>query len=273
MKHIIIAGLLLFGISEFSFSQVGKMQDDTLINYVDINKKKQGKWVKYYDSGKMRYKGFFVNDKPTGTFMFYHSNGKIKSVLNYDDKGFSTTEIYWKNGNKAAKGFYNAENVRIKTWKIYYEDGSLASIINYDLMGKADGEVIMYYPGTERKVLHCNYKNGTKHGHYAKYFKSGIAQEEGDYKNSRKVGHWKLYSPEGVLEEQGPYVDGRRHGDWLVYSDDKAVDTVNYNMGHPDNYDEKMQEWMSKEEWAKENQDKFKQPEDYMDNPIEFFRP
>lgn len=41
----------------------------------------------------------------------------------------------------------------------------------------------------------------------------------------------------------------------------------------PDNWDELMEEWRAKEEWAKENQNKFKQPEDYFDNPIEFFKP
>ncbi len=274
MKHFLIISIFLFAISENYFSQnVGKMQDDTLINYIDINKKKQGKWMKYYDNGKMRYKGFFVNDKPTGTFMFYHTNGKVKSVLNYDDNGFSTTEIYWKNGNNAAKGFYNEKKDRIKNWKIYSEDGSLASIINYNLSGKPDGEVIMYYPGTEQKVLHCNYKDGLKHGHYTKYFNSGLIQEDGEYKNNLKVGEWKLYSPEGIIEEQGNFVNGRRNGDWIVYTDDKGIDTVNYNMGQPDNFDEMMEEWREKEEWAKENQDKFKQPEDYLDNPFEFFKP
>jgi hypothetical protein len=42
-------------------------------------------------------------------------------------------------------------------------------------------------------------------------------------------------------------------------------------MDRPDNYDEMMLEWQQKQEWAKANQDQFKQPENYLDNPIEFF--
>lgn len=252
---------------------VGSMQNDTLINYIDINKNKQGKWIKYYDSGKIKYKGFFINDQPTGTFMFYHSNGKIKSVMNYDDKGYATTEIYWRTGKDAAKGQYNDKKDRIGEWKIYFEDGTLASVINYNDIGQASGEVMMYYPNTNRKVLHCHYKDGKKHGYYEKFFQSGLKQEEGPYKNNLKEGLWKLYTPEGVIEEQGMFVEGRRTGEWLVFTDDKGIDTVNYVMGRPDNYDELMDEWRKKEEWAKENQHLFKQPEDYLDNPFEFFKP
>ncbi len=274
MKHLIFTLVFFTGMISFSIAQnVGKMKNDTLINYIDINNKKQGKWVKHYDSGKIRYKGFFVNDKPTGTFMFYHSNGRVKSVLNYDDKGYSTTEIYWKSGNSAAKGSYDDTNTRIKTWHIYFEDGTLASVINYSVYGKPDGEVRMYYPGTNQKVLHCYYKNGKKHGTYKKFFPTGLTQEEGEYVDNLKEGIWKLYSPEGVLEEEGPFYHGRREGDWIVYTDAKGVDTINYQMGRAENYDEKMNEWREKEEWAKTHQNEFKQPEDYMDNPINFFRP
>ncbi len=268
---LIISSLLIF--FNNSFAQVGKKENDTLINYIDINKKKQGKWVKRYDNGKIKYKGFFINDKPQGTFTYYHANGKIKAILNYDENNFATTEMYWKNGNNAAKGFYNDLKKRIKTWKIYYEDGSLSAIINYNNNGKADGEVKMYYPGINKILLHCFYKNGKKDGHYIKYFKSGLIQEEGDYKDNKKIGNWKMYSPEGILEEEGPYVAGQKHGKWLIYSESEGVDTINYQNGRQDNYDEIMEEWRKKEEWARENQDKFKQPEDYLDNPIEFFKP
>ncbi len=273
MKKFFALALITFTISAFTFAQnVGQMQDDTLVNYMDINNKKQGKWIKYYDSGKIRYKGQFLNDIPTGTFMFYHSNGKIKSLMNYDDEGASTCEIFWKTGNNAAKGSYNVNRDRIKEWKIYFEDGTLASIINYNLLGEPDGNIKMYYPDTKQLVLDCNYKNGDKVGDYKKYFPTGIPQELGPYADNLKHGYWKFYSPEGVLEEEGSYINGKREGEWIRYTDDQGTDTVNFVMDRADNYDEQMQEWRDKQEWAKENQHLFKQPENYLDNPIEFFK-
>lgn len=272
MKYIITGILIIFSFTTI-YSQVGTVVDDTITNYIDINKKKQGKWVKYYDNGQMRYKGYFINDLPTGTFTFYHTNGKIKSLLTYDDKGFSKTELFWENGNNAAKGSYNPDKKRVGEWEIYFEDGTLASIINYDDKGEADGEVIMYYPSSEDKVLHCFYKKGLKHGMYTKYFQNGRIQEQGMYKNNLKEGIWKLYSPTGALEEEANYVNGIKSGQCIIYTAETGIDTVNYVNGRPDNYDEKMQEWFEKEEWAKENQHLFKKPEDYLDNPFEFFKP
>ncbi|MCF0207492.1 MAG: hypothetical protein HUK15_08695, partial [Bacteroidales bacterium] len=79
----ILALVMLAAFAMPSFAQlVGEKQaDGTIINYIDINKKKQGKWVKKYDNGQIRYEGFFTNDQPTGTFKYYHENGKQKSIL------------------------------------------------------------------------------------------------------------------------------------------------------------------------------------------------
>ncbi len=264
--------VLLFAVSAATAQNVGQKVDDTIVNYIDINKKKQGKWIKYYDSGNIRYKGYFINDKPTGTFMYYHPNGKMKSVLNYDSKGCATAELYWDNGKRAARGFYDENNERDKTWYIYFEDEVLSAVISYK-HGVADGPVKMYYPGSGKKVLECEYKDGKLNGYYKKFFESGLVIEEGPYVNATRHGYWKFYSTTGTVEEEGMYVNGERDGDWLVYTKIASGDTVNYNMGTPDNYDEMMKEWQDKQTWAKEHQDQFKQPEDYLDNPIEFFRP
>ncbi|HPD24039.1 MAG TPA: toxin-antitoxin system YwqK family antitoxin [Bacteroidales bacterium] len=256
----------------FIFPQVGIVKNDTLINYVDINKNKQGCWEKYYDNGQLRYKGFFIDDKPTGVFTYYHPNGKIKSILNYDEKGFATVEQYWENGNIAAKGFYNDKNQRIKKWYLYFEDGVLSSIINYE-DGIADGPVTIFYPETGKTALECNYKDGKLNGKYRKIFPNGNTHEEGQYIDGYREGHWKVYDPTGFLEEEGPYVKSKRHGDWIVYKDRKTPDTITYTFDKPENYDEIVREWQEREKWAKENQHLFKQPEDYLDNPFEFFKP
>jgi len=271
-KFSVIIVLFLVISCGLSAQNVGQMQNDTLVNYIDINNKKQGKWVKYYESGQMRYKGYFINDLPVGVFTFYHSNGKIKSVLNYDATNCSTAEIFWDNGNRAAKGSYDANNERDKIWNLYFEDGNPSAVINYS-HGKANGEVKMFYPTSGKKVLECNYKDGKLHGYYKKFFEGGILQEEGPYVDGSRHGYWKFYSPLGIIEEEGPYENGLRNGDWISYLDVPTGDTINYYNDRPDNYDEMMKGWQDKQTWAKEHQDEFKQPEDYWDNPVEFFKP
>jgi len=98
-------------------------------------------------------------------------------------------------------------------------------------------------------------------------------QEEGPYVDGSRHGYWKFYSPLGIIEEEGPYENGLRNGDWISYLDVPTGDTINYYNDRPDNYDEMMKGWQDKQTWAKEHQDEFKQPEDYWDNPVEFFKP
>jgi antitoxin component YwqK of YwqJK toxin-antitoxin module len=273
MNKIIVFTLFTFFTSSLLLSQnVGKMVDDTIVNYIDINNNKQGKWIKYYDNGQIKYKGFFIDNKPTGTFTYYHPNGKIKSVLNYDEAGYASAELFWSNGNKAAKGVYDENRERHKTWMLYYEDGIMSAIINYN-HGKANGRVQMFYPITGKMVLDCVYKDGKLDGPYKKFFEKGGLIEEGTYAGSTRHGYWKFYGITGSVDEEGMYVNGERDGDWIIYTDNPKGDTINYKDGIPDNYDELMEEWKNKQQWAKENQNQFKQPEDYLDNPIDFFRP
>ncbi len=248
-----------------------KLSDGSIINYMDINKKKQGKWIKKYDNGQVRYEGFFTNDIPSGTFNYYYENGKKKSILVYNDDHSSTVNMFWENGSKAADGAYNSETKRHGEWKMYSESGRLLEIINY-VNGVADGNVKMYYPDTDRIVLDCMYANGKRNGYYKYYYENGNIHEDGAYKDNTKHGYWKIYTPDGNIEEEGEYVNGYREGEWKDYRNHKNGELVTYTRGHSDKEEEQMKEWQRKVEWARENQDKFMRPEDYLDNPMEFFQ-
>ncbi|MDR2009070.1 MAG: toxin-antitoxin system YwqK family antitoxin [Bacteroidales bacterium] len=272
MNRILIS-ILFFTVFSVGLTaqNVGKMEGDTLTNYIDINNKKQGKWIKRYDNGQIRYKGAFINDIPVGVFYYYFPNGKTKSVLNYDDQGNANAEIYWENGNIYAKGFYNIKQERNNEWHIFYEDGTPAVILNYD-NGEINGFMVMYYPGGKSKLMETNYKNGKLEGDYKRYFEGNKVLEEGPCVNGVRHGYWKFYNLGGVVEEEGMYVNGKREGDWIIYNKDtNKKETVGYKNDFPDNYQEMMEELREKQEWAKQNQDKFKHPEDYIDDPIEFF--
>ena len=248
-----------------------RLPDGSIINYIDINKKKQGKWIKKYSNGNVRYEGFFTNDIPSGTFKYYYDDGKKKSILVYNDDHTSTVEMYWKTGGKAAEGAYDEETRRHGDWYMYTESGNLIAIIHY-VHGKAEGNVKMYYPDTKKLVLDCMYADGKRNGYYKYYFDNGNMHEDGFYKDGTKHGHWKMYTPEGSLEQEGEYLYGEKEGEWKDYRTDSKGETVVYKRGHSDKEQAEMEEWKRKVEWAKEHQDQFARPEDYLDDPMEFFR-
>jgi hypothetical protein len=57
MKYILTSLILLFSL--VSMAQV---------NHTDAKGRKQGAWVKTYESGKKRYEGAFKDDVPVGHF-------------------------------------------------------------------------------------------------------------------------------------------------------------------------------------------------------------
>ncbi|NLA24706.1 MAG: hypothetical protein GX879_07045 [Bacteroidales bacterium] len=251
-------------------AQVGKKENDTLINYVDINNKKQGKWVKRYDNGNIRYKGHFDNDIPQGTFFYYHPNGALKSVLDHTKKDVISAELYWENGKQAAKGQYNKKHERVGFWIIYFDDGTISTEATYDndiLNGKAK----IYYPNGD-KLIECTYNQGVITGDYTRYFIGGKVHEKGNYKDNKKEGEFKIFNPDETLAETGTYVQGLKHGTWYFYENNKCIDTVKYVYDAPENMLKNSEELQKQIEWAKENQKNFKQPEDYFDNPMEFFK-
>jgi antitoxin component YwqK of YwqJK toxin-antitoxin module len=68
---------------------------------------KDGLWKSFYDNGKMKFKGNFVQGNPDGQQIFYYENGKMKE------------EEYFQMG------------IRQKTWKKFSEDGTPFLVISY----------------------------------------------------------------------------------------------------------------------------------------------
>ncbi|MCF0207799.1 MAG: hypothetical protein HUK20_15715, partial [Fibrobacter sp.] len=183
----------------------------------------------------------------------------------------ATVNMFWDNGNRASDGGYDTAMLRHGEWKMYNESGKLIEIINYK-HGKADGVVKIYYPNTTQLALECIYADGDRNGYYKYYFDNGNMHEDGFYMKGSRHGHWKIYTPDGSLEQEGDYKYGEKDGVWIDYRDDKSGETVTYTHGHSDKEERQMREWQEKAEWAKEHQDQFMHPEDYLDNPLEFFQ-
>ena len=100
MKRIIILAICLL----LPFLMMAQEK----INVKDKTGKKQGVWKKY-ENGQMVYEGQFKDDVPYGTFKYYHSNGKLKSVTEFQQGVHKVkTTIYHENGHKASEGAYRS---------------------------------------------------------------------------------------------------------------------------------------------------------------------
>lgn len=191
------------------------------INQFDINGKRTGIWRKYYNNGKIRYKGQFLNGKEVGVFKFYSNTSATHPEI---------VKEFLPSSNKAVVKFYD-ENQKLKTkgemigkkregkWIYYFSDRKIFSEENYK-DGKLHGILKNYYPNG-KLTQESNYKNGKRHGLSKIYTDEGVLIEELNYIADKLDGLAKYYDLKGNLKEKGNYKKGIRVGKWDFYVDGK----------------------------------------------------
>ncbi|MBK6447111.1 MAG: hypothetical protein IPF81_17960 [Bacteroidetes bacterium] len=101
---------------------------------------RHGYWVIYADSAKtiLESRGHYRNGHETGTWKYYHENGKLRKIERFSKQRIRT-KYFYENGKRKSAG--NAM-LRIEgeslhyfyqgPWKYYNEDGVLKSIVIYE---------------------------------------------------------------------------------------------------------------------------------------------
>lgn len=237
MKIIIYLFIAVLTIST-STSQTTQ-KNDSVVNYLDINKKKQGKWVKPYDNEKTAYEAFFINDIPVGEYNRYYYSGKIKAKINYsqDKSGKGKAVLYWESGVKMAEGNYINIKVKDGVWKMYGTDGALMVQITYS-NGKKNGEEIKYFrPKTPSEVI--TWKNDVKNGIWRQYYQNGRTRLETIHKNGYREGIFQMFYESGRYYVKGRYIGDLRNGKWDYYDKSGEIwKTIEYKNGRATNESE-----------------------------------
>ena len=221
---------------------------DTTWNETDVSGRKQGYWKKYYPNGELMYRGFFVNDKPSGKMQRFYDDGKLKAELEFSRNAETAyTIMYWRNGKAGAEGKYTGQK-RDSIWNYYsYYTGTLSFRESY-ILGKRDGPSTKYYPeGSVAEVLH--WKDDLKHGAWKQFFEDSTMRLSSQYKMDQLNGHYRVYNRDKVLLIDGSYKQGKMEGDWKFYDKDGKLNRLlEYSSGEILNK-------ADQEKWAKEFMD------------------
>ena len=142
------------------------------------NGKKNGDHLEYYDNGKLKKKGQFIEGDASGLWNTFYSNGKIERMFYANKNGMHGSINEWyENGEKKINGVYNN--------------------------GVKDGVWISWYPtGIKESML--TYNNGNKEGVFIYYYENGNKKSEGvfDYKGEKEDSmSVHIIGPLEVLEE------------------------------------------------------------------------
>lgn len=172
--------------------------------YVINQGKRNGEYVKYDYSGKIKEQGKFVNDKREGVFNYYSYNEALKKTENYkndildgdvvyyNDEGKLISKVEYKNGNP-----YNG-TILLNTYskrganEESYEKGVLVKRITYGENGKnattyvngIEDETVSFYPESDFIRLKYRSKNNYIDGDVIRYDEKGNQE----FKANLKMG-------------------------------------------------------------------------------------
>lgn len=234
-------------------------------NRTDALGRKQGAWGRKYPNGRYMYEANFVDDKPVGTVVRYHENGKKSAELAYGESDTVSVVYYDEMGQKSAEGRYVGK-VRVGQWT-YFARKAPISVENY-IGGKLHGVVTVYFDNGNVAET-TNYVNGVKQGEWLTYHRNGRIRTTAFYIDGETQGHYSYLSDAGLLLVEGQYDKGELVGDWKVYDDDKQeYFYMKYdargNLTNADEVDARMSERMERYEAQRDN---LRDPADYVNTP------
>ncbi|MCD6332452.1 MAG: hypothetical protein J7L89_04190 [Bacteroidales bacterium] len=240
------------------------------INQLDRKGLKTGYWVKFYPgTTDTLYTGFFVNGHPSGEMVRYHPEGGVRAKLIYDTTGQKVQAAFFDpDGRFRAEGHYlkqkkeglwifYSEN-KTPLYRIHYHNDELngrAERYNLDttLIEKAewhhnqlDGiREINYANGQKQAVIH--YRNGIMEGPYITFFPSGKIQSSGQCHQNLREGKWTYFFENGKKDFE------------LIYRHGKVQNPLELNLRQQKLFD-----------LYEKNRHRFKDPEDYRNDPERF---
>ncbi len=203
----------------------------------------EGGYQSFYLDGKTKIRGFYINNKPDGSWTYFYENGNIKMRGNMK-AGFSTGlwKYYFENGEISMQGDLK-KGVREGAWKFYYESGLIKSEGPFKAGEKSGIWNYYYEDGTLKAQAFYNGKLGLYKEFYTSgnvkmkgyqlegksdslwtyYYENGKVQAEGPYSGGLKQGHWILYDKNGIKTSEGNYDQGIKEGKWTYYYDNGNI--------------------------------------------------
>lgn len=235
-----------------------------LLNIAQAQELREG----FYPDGKLRYKGYFVNNLPSGEMTHYYPEGSIKAVMNH--KGTETDAVlYSKNGDVKTSGKY-LDRKKNGIWE-YRKGDKIFSTEEYT-EDKLNGIARKYFnDGTVLEIK--NWKEGVLVGEWKLFYNNGKLRMQALFLNGKLDGPMKSFDYNGVLVVEGNYKNNLREGLWTYYTKEgKLNKKLKYHLGNSENKEaEELEE--SKQIDALVNKGgRIADPADFMDDPDAYMK-
>ena len=191
------------------------------IGRIDTSGNFQGDWQFFYNTGELKAKGKFVDDKKVEEWKYFYQNGELEQKGSYIDGKEHGPWTWW---------YLNKQIRRTENYRKGKEDGVS---MEYDTLGNVltSGEYLdgiregSWFYNVGDHTEEGNYIDGLKHGIWTFKYNNDKLNFKGEYNNGYAVGKHRYYHPNGKVEWEGKYVMGNKEGEWKKY-DEFGVETL-----------------------------------------------
>jgi antitoxin component YwqK of YwqJK toxin-antitoxin module len=163
------------------------------------------------------------NGLKVGPWVTKYPTDEIWATHMYDYTGrkHGLCQIWHKNGNLKARGFYR-DDMREGIWEFWSEEGKKI------IWGRFENDMMEGFWVFRTK--RGSYKEGKMHGKWVKLYGNGIKAIEGTYNMGVKDGYFIFRYYSGMVSKEGAYENGIENGLWFEYSPCGVItQTINYN--------------------------------------------
>ena len=159
-----------------------------------------GKYIDYYNSGRIQNEGTLFNGKLNGELIVYFKNGNTKSVVNYKNGiQHGVSKQFYPNGMLMSSSVYK-EGKGTRDYKSYFINGQIMSEIKRGKSGANDTSISYYSTGKVKQMTILRSKGPAYNiktnnfNEYTTYFFQSI--NNGNLKDANKYFYliWKVDS-------------------------------------------------------------------------------
>jgi len=179
---------------------------------------KDGKWIEYHASRRVKEAINYRNNKREGEWVRYNDKGWLLEKGNYRDDHLSGAYVkYTDEAVKIKEGRYY-KGKKTGKWTYYYLNSKMQKVVHYD-HDEIEGVYISYY--NSGQLEEKGYKvNDIFTGEYEHYYSNGHLIEKGTYTyNGEKTGLWVTFYENGKPKSKGSYNNGKKVGKWLDWNE------------------------------------------------------
>lgn len=194
-----------------------------------VNDKANGEFERYYESGKLEVKGYFKDDLKEGKFISYYENGHTSLETEFK-KGvrIGNYKAWNENGNLSETGHFADDGTKDGIWTFYREDGSIER--SGQVSNDVENGIWKYYNESGILDHEATYTNGAVSGPYTNYYPNGQILSEGIVIDNYEEGEWKTYYESGAIKNIASYKKGKFIGSYKIwYENGQLKEEGSYN--------------------------------------------